>query len=177
MGERAPAEARNTFTSCGRTDGTRRGKSECCGVDARRAARSGLALALVACAAQKLALLVLAHLLAALFDDASQGPPRKMDEFGRLNSANRPQSQIVAKASDAPGTERESCAPGEQLLSQEASLTTCSLRSRERRYPNQRFRRFWRRRKPRTGFSRSPSCSSSSAIALHSGSIMSPRRR
>ena len=77
-------------------------------MSARRAARSELALALVACAAQKLALLVLAHLLAALFDDASQGSPRKMDEFGRLNSANRPQSQIVTETPDTQGTERES---------------------------------------------------------------------
>ncbi len=111
-------------------------------MSARRAALSELALALVACAAQKLALLVLAHLLAALFNDASQGSPRKMGEFGRLDSANRPQSQIVVEVPDALGPERESRTPRKQLLYQEASLATCSFHSKERICPNQRFRQF-----------------------------------
>jgi hypothetical protein len=114
------------------------------------------ALALVAGALEQLALLVLAHLLAPLLDDASQGTPRRIDAAAGGYCLRSPKSTQVPRAA-APVSSR--------------GTTRC------RRRPSQRLSALCRGRNASAGRRRSPSRSSSLAIERLPGSIIRPRRR
>ena len=153
------------------------------------------ALALVAGAPKKLALLMLAHLLAPLLDHVAHGPPRaskksgpkRGDEYCLSAVKSTPEPSALHTPGRRSSRERRDDVEGSRAW-HAGDRSNCQIRNgsradedsscvRFRRKPNQRLTRFLRCRKPNTGCRRTPRRARSLRIASLPGSIISPRRR